>query len=121
MRAHAGARGAREAERGRLREECVAAARAASGSLLGRANDDTARAFAQEKALEDEIRKLQSEADRFCRRTEQWVALVDDFNRALKEIGDVENWSRAIERDMNEVVARLELVHGRNSSQEMPQ
>ena len=121
MRAHAGARAGREAERTRLREECVAAAGAASGSLLAAANDEVARAFAQEKALEEEMRRLQSEADRFCRRTEQWVALVDDFNRALKEIGDVENWSRAIERDMNEVVARLEVVHGRTSSLEAPQ
>ena len=42
---------------------------------------------------------------------DQWVALVSSFNASLKLIGDVENWSRTIENDMNEVTARLEQLH----------
>jgi hypothetical protein len=34
--------------------------------------------------------------------------MVEGFNQALKELGDVENWARSIESDMREIAAGLE-------------
>ncbi|KAJ2441989.1 hypothetical protein GGF42_007109 [Coemansia sp. RSA 2424] len=45
------------------------------------------------------------------RSTAKWTKLVDQFNTALKELGDVSNWAHVIERDMLDVAATLELVH----------
>ncbi|KAI9502334.1 hypothetical protein GGI26_004920 [Coemansia sp. RSA 1358] len=45
------------------------------------------------------------------RSTAKWTRLVDQFNGALKELGDVQNWAQVIERDMLDVAATLELVH----------
>ncbi|KAJ2236550.1 hypothetical protein IWW45_001718, partial [Coemansia sp. RSA 485] len=45
------------------------------------------------------------------RSTAKWTKLVDQFNDALKELGDVRNWAQVIERDMLDVAATLELVH----------
>ncbi|KAJ2557024.1 hypothetical protein EV175_001606 [Coemansia sp. RSA 1933] len=45
------------------------------------------------------------------RSTAKWTKLVDQFNGALKELGDVRNWAQVIERDMLDVAATLELVH----------
>ncbi|KAJ1735446.1 hypothetical protein LPJ72_001874 [Coemansia sp. Benny D160-2] len=46
-----------------------------------------------------------------ARSTAKWTRLVDQFNGALKELGDVCNWAQVIERDMLDVAATLELVH----------
>ncbi|KAJ2815917.1 hypothetical protein IWW50_006675, partial [Coemansia erecta] len=45
------------------------------------------------------------------RSTTKWTKLVDQFNGALKELGDVQNWAQVIERDMLDVAATLEVVH----------
>lgn len=51
-------------------------------------------------------------------RSNQWISMVDNFNQALKEIGDVENWAERIEADMHSISQGLEFVQG---SGEMPE
>jgi hypothetical protein len=38
--------------------------------------------------------------------------MVENFNQALKEIGDVENWAERIEADMHSISQGLEFVQG---------
>lgn len=92
-----------------------------SSSYLDSVNKGVAEAFLQEKQLEAEIKALQVETAEFVKRSSQWVALVSHFNASLKEIGDVENWSRSIEADMNDICTKLEYVHnGRVAALETP-
>ena len=111
VREHSVARQEAMRENEELRKRVLAAVGDVSSSLLDSVNKDVAQAFANEKLIESEISKLQSETAEFVKRSQQWVALVSSFNASLKEIGDVENWSRTIENDMNDVAARLEQLH----------
>lgn len=51
------------------------------------------------------------QASQFSKQTAQWISMVEGFNQALKEIGDVENWARSIEMDMRTIATALEYVH----------
>ena len=50
--------------------------------------------FSSQKRLDAEAKQLHSHASNFARQTQQWLGLVDNFNSALKELGDVDSWSR---------------------------
>ncbi|MBO8666427.1 hypothetical protein INO76_15475, partial [Staphylococcus aureus] len=52
------------------------------------------------KKLDAEAKQLHQSAIVFSKQTSQWLSLIDNFNSALKELGDVENWTRTIENDM---------------------
>lgn len=39
------------------------------------------------------------------------MTLIDGFSAALKELGDIENWARAIENDMKSVTGILEVAY----------
>ncbi|KAJ3220364.1 hypothetical protein HDU67_000031 [Dinochytrium kinnereticum] len=66
-------------------------------------NIRVAQAFQNQKDIEAEAKKLQNSAARYQKQTKQWLALVNQLNSALKELGDTENWGRAIERDIREI------------------
>lgn len=52
----------------------------------------------------------------FSKQTQQWVQLIGNFNGALKQIGDLENWSRIMESDMKFISESLEHTYnGKNN------
>ncbi|KAF7722749.1 Bioproteinsis of lysosome- organelles complex 1 subunit 1 [Apophysomyces ossiformis] len=65
----------------------------------------------RQKVLEQELRGLVDQTARYTRQTKQWLSLVDNFNSALKEIGDIENWATVMEHDMRTIMSTLEFVH----------
>uniref|UniRef100_A0A8I5ZQV1 Biogenesis of lysosome-related organelles complex 1 subunit 1 n=1 Tax=Rattus norvegicus TaxID=10116 RepID=A0A8I5ZQV1_RAT len=80
---------------------------ASSGSLdLG-----VAQAYMNQRKLDHEVKTLQVQAAQFAKQTGQWIGMVENFNQALKEIGDVENWARSIELDMRTIATALEYVY----------
>ncbi|KAF9165516.1 hypothetical protein DFQ26_009833 [Actinomortierella ambigua] len=61
-----------------------------------------------QKELEQGARNLAAQSARYTKQTQQWLALVEQFDSALKELGDVQNWVEVIEKDMEQVTAALE-------------
>lgn len=49
-------------------------------------------------------------AAQYAKQAAHWLSLVEAFNQALKEIGDVEQWSQSIETDLQTIAAALEVV-----------
>ncbi|MGH0148106.1 UNVERIFIED_CONTAM: hypothetical protein FKN15_046331 [Acipenser sinensis] len=70
-----------------------------------------AQAYVNQRKLDHEVKTLQTQAGQFAKQTSQWISMVENFNQALKEIGDVENWARSIEMDMRTIATALEYVH----------
>ncbi|XP_017197411.1 biogenesis of lysosome-related organelles complex 1 subunit 1 isoform X1 [Oryctolagus cuniculus] len=70
-----------------------------------------AQAYVNQRKLDREVKTLQAQAAQFAKQTGQWIGMVENFNQALKEIGDVENWARSIELDMRTIATALEYVY----------
>lgn len=70
-----------------------------------------AQAYLNEKKLDSEMRTLTQNAQQFSRQTGQWLSLVDNFNTALKELGHVQSWAKAIESDVKTITTSLEYVY----------
>jgi len=101
-------------ENERLRKVAVSSVSTVTNALMDSVNGGVAVVFSQQKKLEVEAKILQTQANRFCRQTTQWLTLLDNFNQSLKELGDLENWAKAIESDMQNISSALEYVYKSN-------
>ncbi|KAI0240279.1 Biogenesis of lysosome-related organelles complex 1 subunit 1 [Lamellibrachia satsuma] len=102
---------ARKEVQERKKKAATVAATALTHSLVDYLNSGVAQAYVNQKKLDTETKILQANATHFARQTTQWLKLVEDFNQSLKEIGDVENWARSIERDMHTISNALEYAY----------
>lgn len=84
-------------------------------ALVDHLNVGVAQAYLNQKRLDAEAKELHTHAAEFARQTHLWIGLVDNFNTNLKELGDVENWSKSIEKDMKVISSALEYTHKVNS------
>ncbi|KAG7308610.1 biogenesis of lysosome- organelles complex 1 subunit 1 [Plutella xylostella] len=100
------------------RKEAIAAANDLTQALVDHLNVGVAQAYLNQKKLDAEAKLLHQGAINFAKQTQQWLALVENFSSALKEIGDVENWARSIENDMKIVTDTLENAY--KITQEQP-
>nr|XP_025044485.1 biogenesis of lysosome-related organelles complex 1 subunit 1 [Pelodiscus sinensis] len=94
----------------RRRREAIAAATCLTEALTDHLNVGVAQAYVNQRKLDQEVKTLQIQAAQFAKQTGQWISMVENFNQALKEIGDVENWARSIEMDMRTIATALEYV-----------
>ncbi|KAL1924981.1 uncharacterized protein VTP21DRAFT_4635 [Calcarisporiella thermophila] len=94
-----------------LRKDAIDSVNALSANLSFSLNERTSQILRNQRAIEHDTKRLQAQTINFAKQTQQWLALIDGINGALKELGDVENWARVIEKDMREVVQILEDVH----------
>lgn len=76
--------------------------------------NSVAQAYLNQKKLDAEAKQLHQSAIVFSKQTSQWLSLIDNFNSALKELGDVENWTRTIENDMRNITTTLEYAYKGN-------
>uniref|UniRef100_A0A7N4PWJ0 Biogenesis of lysosome-related organelles complex 1 subunit 1 n=1 Tax=Sarcophilus harrisii TaxID=9305 RepID=A0A7N4PWJ0_SARHA len=93
------------------RREAIAAATCLTEALVDHLNVGVAQAYVNQRKLDHEVKTLQVQAAQFAKQTGQWIGMVENFNQALKEIGDVENWARSIELDMRTIATALEYVY----------
>eukprot|EP00037_Helgoeca_nana_P002007 m.31176 g.31176 ORF g.31176 m.31176 type:complete len:131 (-) comp12294_c0_seq1:373-765(-) len=94
------------------RQEASVAAQKVSKVLVESLNEGVAAVFTTQKQLELEAKHLQSSLVKYTKLSNQWISMVENFNQALKEIGDVENWAERIEADMHSISQGLEFVQG---------
>jgi 5,10-methylene-tetrahydrofolate dehydrogenase/methenyl tetrahydrofolate cyclohydrolase len=95
----------------RKKREAGAAAALLAHALVDHLNTGVAQAYVNQKKLDTETKILQTNVTQFSWQTTQWLKLIEDFNQSLKEIGDLENWSRSIETDMKTISSALEYAY----------
>eukprot|EP01104_Vermistella_antarctica_P015817 TRINITY_DN5269_c0_g1_i1.p1 TRINITY_DN5269_c0_g1~~TRINITY_DN5269_c0_g1_i1.p1 ORF type:complete len:168 (-),score=61.68 TRINITY_DN5269_c0_g1_i1:45-548(-) len=103
-----------------LRKKAMHSVSAFSVAMLESVNGGVSQCYRNQRDIEREAKLLQSEAHRFSTQTAQWLSLVDNFNTALKEMGDVENWAKNMEQDMHAIVKTLEFIHKNENVAEEP-
>lgn len=64
-----------------------------------------------QRKLDSEAKQLVTNVTQFSSSVSQWLNLMDSFNKSLKQLGDVENWAKAIESDMRIVSSSLEYAY----------
>jgi len=100
------------------KKEAMTAATALTNAMVDHLNVGVAQAYLNEKKLDSEMRALTTNASQFAKQTHQWLALIDNFNTALKELGHVQSWGKAIEGDVRTITSALEYVY--KSTQDTP-
>ncbi|KAF9900378.1 NHP2-like protein 1 [Linnemannia zychae] len=85
-----------------LRKEAVQSVGQFSDAIADSLSGRVSQIFHNQKNLEQEARNLSIQTARYSKQTTQWLALVDQFGSALKELGDVQNWVQVIQRDMEQ-------------------
>lgn len=96
------------------RRDALQAVGAVTEGLANAVNDGVARIFVAQRKIDAESRQLQANAGKFAKQTAAWIKLVDQFNTALKEVGDIQTWAKTIEADLQVVCATLESVQREN-------
>jgi len=98
-------------EADKLKERAQQATSRVADGVLDAVNAGVTEVYVNQKLLDNEARELQAQAARFSKQTKQWVALCEQLNNSLKEIGDIENWASVMEDDVVAIAATLEAIH----------
>ncbi len=99
-----------QAERDIRRSQAVESCDKFGKVLLEYANRGAEGVYASQIEIEKQSKVLEKEADKLKKNAERWIDMYRRFNVALKEVGEVENWANAIEKDLKVVVDQLHNV-----------
>ncbi|ORX91037.1 GCN5L1-domain-containing protein [Basidiobolus meristosporus CBS 931.73] len=100
----------------KLRREAVKSLNDLTDCLSDNLNERVAQVYTNQKELEQSAKKISLQAHKYSKQAKNWLQLIDQFNSALKELGDVQNWAEVIEQDMRDVTKTLELVASSNEA-----
>lgn len=93
------------------RKDVIESSNELTQAIVDHLNVGVAQAYLNQKRLDAEAKQLHVGATNFAKQTQQWLQLIDNFSSALKELGDVENWARSIETDMQVIQNTLEIAY----------
>lgn len=70
-----------------------------------------AQCYINEKRIDQACKQLSSQSTLLIKQSQSWITLIGQFTQALKELGDIENYSKIIERECSMVTNTLGAVH----------
>jgi len=74
--------------------------------LLVNLNTQVAVLHANQQIIDKETKQLRNECLTFYKEAKGWIGIYDELNESLKQLGDVVHWAKAIENDLQQVVAK---------------
>jgi len=93
------------------RQQALSAATNLTSHLVDHLNEGVAQAYLNQRKLDAEAKQLQTNITQFSKSATQWMTLMEGVNKAVNELGDLSNWSRAIESDMRTISSALEYAY----------
>lgn len=69
------------------------------GIVLSLFDRNVAKAYRNQRRLNADIKELHTNVQAHCRNTKDWIQLVTEFTKSMKELGDVEHWAGIMARD----------------------
>jgi hypothetical protein len=66
--------------------------------------------LSRQREVEDTVRALHETTAATQQKLAQWAGLFAGFHSALKDLGDLTNWSQAVESDIRDAVTVLDAV-----------
>ncbi|KAI6196359.1 Biogenesis of lysosome-related organelles complex 1 subunit 1 [Aphelenchoides besseyi] len=126
IRDHAAKQHIRKEMQEKRKSEAVVAAQTFTNAVVDHLNLQVSRAYQNQKRLDVESKRLEKNAEQLSRVADGWMEMIASFNYALKvgiiplrcsesfqEIGNVDTWSKAIEKDTAIISQTLEEAHKR--------
>ena len=93
------------------RKVALEAVQKCSDVMVDSLNSSVEKAYENQRKLDREAKALQTHSAKFIKQTTQWLSLVEGFHKNLKSVGDLEQWAKTIENDMQVIVANLEYAY----------
>ena len=98
-------------EQERKKKAALTAVHKCTSALIDSLNEGVDKAYDNQRKLDKEAKALQNQSARYVKQTGQWLNLIDGFHKSLKSLGDLEQWARTIEKDMQTISATLEYAY----------
>lgn len=93
------------------RQEALRALYKFNSAVVDAINSGVSCAYTNQCQIDAEMKHLQNQVSQFNKLSGQWTSMLEGFHAALKELGDVENWSQTIEADLKTIATTLEYVN----------
>jgi len=81
---------------------------ALADAMTDSVNEGVVEVFENQKQVESAARALNETATAFRERSSEWATSLEAFDKELRDIGDFENWVKAMEHDLATLAAALE-------------
>ncbi|CAF1033228.1 unnamed protein product [Rotaria magnacalcarata] len=79
--------------------------------VLDGLNDEVSECYKNQKRIDHACKQLTTQTNLLLKQSQAWITLIGQFTDALKVLGDVENYSKIIERDCLTISNTLANVH----------
>ncbi|CAF2661832.1 unnamed protein product [Rotaria sp. Silwood2] len=79
--------------------------------ILDGLNNDVSECYKNQKRIDHACKQLTTQSNLLLKQSQAWITLIGQFTDALKELGDVENYSKIIERECLSITNILATVH----------
>ena len=93
------------------KKAAVASVQRCTTSMVNCLNDGVEQAYENQRKLDKEAKALQSHSAKYVKQTTQWLNLLEGFHKNLKNLGDLEQWARTMEADMQTICDTLEYAY----------
>ena len=110
VEAHDRARAQEAVARRVRREQLMRDASLMNQAFLNGTNKEVLAVYANQRAVDAEVKKMQHETAAFVKETTKWVKMYREFNAGISRVGDVETWAKNIQMDLGIINDALSYV-----------